>query len=342
MEYPSLDKPTAGALRFNTDTGLLEVYAADEWHNLQGTSPEMQTGGTRALGCNGNEGPGAGTNRTNRIEYINISTTGNGVDFGDTTERLRAGPMSLASRTRAVMGGGQNPGYSGTLNYVTIASEGNGIDFGDLQNGGRQFVGGSNETRGIVWGQGAPTINIIQYITIAHAGNANDFGDLPQTTASGSSYGDKTRSLYAGGYATTGVQYLNIASTGNSSDFGDIWCANRVYVTAGCSNATRGLMMAGNQMAPNAGVRVAEIAYNTISTLGDQKDFGDLSAARSSNGCASSSTRGICMGGYKEPSGDRTDDIEYVEIATTGHAADFGNLTTDRTLTGCSNGHGGL
>ena len=343
MEYPSLDKPTAGAFRFNTDSSNLEIYDGNQWTGVQsGLTPELQTGGTRALYCLGNEGPGSGTNRSNRIEYINISTTGNGVDFGDATERLRAGPFALSSRTRALMGGGQNPGFSDTINYVTITQPANAADFGNLVSTGRQFVGGSNQTRGLIWGYGAPSCNVMQYMTIASTGNAVDFGDIASgSAASGAAYGDKTRSVYAGGYASTVVQYANIATTGNSSNFGDMLNPNKVYVTAGAGNAVRGLMFGGNQMAPAAGTKIDTIAYNTYSTLGDQIDFGNLDVARWSTAAASTATRAVCMGGYSPA--NRDNKMQYVNIATTGDPTDFGDLTTERSDgSGCSNGHGGL
>ena len=58
MEYPSLDKPTAGAFRFNTDSSQLEIYDGSQWAGVLSTSPDQQSGGTRALYCLGNEGPG--------------------------------------------------------------------------------------------------------------------------------------------------------------------------------------------------------------------------------------------------------------------------------------------
>ena len=44
MEYPSLDKPKAGATRFNTDNNQLEIYDGNQWTGVVSTSPELQTG----------------------------------------------------------------------------------------------------------------------------------------------------------------------------------------------------------------------------------------------------------------------------------------------------------
>ena len=47
MEYPSLDKPKAGAFRFNTDSSQMEIYDGNQWTGVVSDSPELQTGGTR-------------------------------------------------------------------------------------------------------------------------------------------------------------------------------------------------------------------------------------------------------------------------------------------------------
>ena len=80
MEYPSFDKPKAGALRFNTDSSQLEIYDGNQWTGIESTSPELQTGGTRGLVGGGNQ-PGV----SNVIQYQNIDSTGNFSDFGDMT-----------------------------------------------------------------------------------------------------------------------------------------------------------------------------------------------------------------------------------------------------------------
>ena len=71
-----------GSLRFNTDSSKLEYYDGNQWVNVTSTSPEAQTGGTRGLFAGGRSSAPA---FTNLIEYINVGTTGNAVDFGDLT-----------------------------------------------------------------------------------------------------------------------------------------------------------------------------------------------------------------------------------------------------------------
>jgi hypothetical protein len=77
------------------------------------------------------------------------------------------------------------------------------------------------------------------------------------------------------------------------------------------------------------------IEYITISTLGDAKSFGNLSAANDGLAACSSSTRGV-FGGSATP-------IEYITIATTGNATTFGQLTQARFyLAACSSSTRGV
>ena len=84
MEYPSLDKPIAGAFRFNTDSSQLEIYDGNQWTGILGTSPELHTGGTRGVNAGG-EAPGD----RDEIQFINIESTGNAVDFGNLVDGRR-------------------------------------------------------------------------------------------------------------------------------------------------------------------------------------------------------------------------------------------------------------
>ena len=49
MEYPSLGTPTAGSIRFNTDSKKMELYNGEAWWEIDSTSTDSQTGGTRGL-----------------------------------------------------------------------------------------------------------------------------------------------------------------------------------------------------------------------------------------------------------------------------------------------------
>ena len=82
------------------------------------------------------------------------------------------------------------------------------------------------------------------------------------------------------------------------------------------------------------------IEYITMATKGNGVRFGDLNYSnRQEGGGASSSTRGLFMGGYSPSS---TNIIDYITIATEGNATDFGDLTVARAGGAASNCHGGL
>ena len=170
----------AGALRFNTDSNKLELYDGNQWTQIVATSPEAQTGGTRGV-FGGYMSPTI----LNEINYINIDTTGNAIDFGNLTQ-ARRGAGATASRTRGLFAGGATPtAESDTIDFITIASTGNSQDFGDLL--GTKNLGSacSSPTRVVFAGGYDPAnLNVMEYVQIPTTGNSIDFGDLSETRRS--------------------------------------------------------------------------------------------------------------------------------------------------------------
>ena len=105
----------------------------------------------------------------------------------------------------------------------------------------------------------------------------------------------------------------------------------------------RGISLGG---APSPSTARSEVIdYITISSMGNSKDFGNLTEARSLNGGCASSTRGICAGGYNEPvsTPGYLNTIDYITIAATGNAVNFGDLSVDRNgLSGTSSSTRGV
>ena len=130
MEKPSLDTAKAGAMRFNTDSRQLEIYDGNQWTGILGTSSEQQTGGTRGLWFGG-EAPTSPA-PTNRIQFVNVDSTGNATDFGDLLSRRTRFVGATASPTRALFAGGNSPSQDNVIQHVEILSTGDAIDFGDL------------------------------------------------------------------------------------------------------------------------------------------------------------------------------------------------------------------
>ena len=119
---------TAGSIRFNTDSAKMEIYNGEKWWEIDSTSPEVQTGGTRGIIAGASPYSAV-------IDYFNISSTGDAEDFGDlnnATEFPSSG--NGASRTRGIIAGGRHPGnsYTNVIDYIKIATAGDAVDFGDL------------------------------------------------------------------------------------------------------------------------------------------------------------------------------------------------------------------
>ena len=345
MEYPSLDKPKAGATRFNTDSSQLEIYDGNQWTGVLATSPEQLTGGTRALINGGYDGSAYIKN----IDYFNVETTGNAADFGD-MQNISGWIGALADRTRGIfLGDGTTGGGEDNTSYVTIASLGDAATFGNLTTTHTYFSGLADRTRGVRGGgYTSPNVavNEIDYCTIQTTGDWKDFGDLASADSSGklshgSGISSPTRGMWGGGshYNPTmttinNIDYITISTLGNSSDFGDLTQARKAV--AGCANATRGVWSGGYTP-----TYVNTMDYITIATHGNAFDFGDSTWTGSYKSGASSPTRGTWSGG-RVP-GDRRNTIDYVQIMTTGNAIDFGDLVSNHDgAGGCSNGHGGL
>ena len=351
-----------GAFRFNTDSMKLEIFrgsanyegtasmagigtlAAGQWEEIQATSPEVQTGGTRGLFGGGY----ISSSDKNSVDYVNVDSTGNAINFGDLTYSdafiCKGG---AASRVRGLFQGGRTA--QNTINGLTFASTGSAFDFGNLTQGREDPAGVSNSTRGVFMAGGqhpgsspyTPYVNTIDYVTIASAGDAVNFGDTTVARRHQGTCCSQTRGVCVDGYVTPNVptnvmDYITISTLGNAADFGDTLTA--YYGTSAASNSTRGIIATG--LGPS-GATSNVIAYITFATLGNAQDFGDMTvAAQYSAATVSSPTRAV-IGGGSTPS--MTNTIDYVQIMTTGDAVDFGDLTTGKYHGGgTSNGHGGL
>ena len=130
---------------------------------------------------------GKGPSYTNIIDYVEMHTLGDAIDFGDMSASCGYGGATN-SPVRGIYAGGEDVATIGNkINFVTIASKGNSLDFGDLIFKSRGLSGGGNSVRGLFGGGGeAPYFPYnIQYINLASTGNAQYFGDLTVARGSG-------------------------------------------------------------------------------------------------------------------------------------------------------------
>ena len=346
------EKPTPGSLRFNQDFATLEFYTGNNWATVN-TFTEMQNSpGNRGRGVfGGGLGPGPSISNTLIIDFVNIHSQGNALNFGDLTGTYRGWICAVSNGTRGVWNSGSDYGgsnLSAIIDYVTIASEGNAIDFGDPTFNSFAKAAFSSTTRG-VWGGGwngsNANVNTIEYIEIATLGDALDFGDLAQTTRGMGSSGNSIRGIFAGGQAandnsnfTSDMTFVNISSKGNSTKFGNLTSRKRMDGGGQVSNSIKGLFWNTGGSA-TAGHGVDSI---TIASEGNAVFFADGLTNESVPTCTSNKTRGVFAGGYN-PAPTSTNAIDFVQFSTSGQVFDFGDLTEVRmSAGGCSDSHGGL
>ncbi len=347
----SEDKPTAGTTRFNENLGSLEFYTGSEWRAVNsyvdmGNRGRVVFGGTQIE---------ASDEVSTNIYSIQISTQGNAVNFGDTTQaRSLAG--GCASATRGLFGGGFSaPTRRDTIDYVTIASYGNAIDFGNLITTTAVPGAVSSSTRGIFAGGSTPSFsNVIEYVEIPTLGNGSDFGDLIEATSALGALGSPTVGVFGGGYAASGetgvrkrIQSITIASKGNAISFGDLSAGRKEIAAA--SNSVRGIFAGGGTPQGTSPTtdsgKLKVIDYITIASAGNAVDFGNLIEGRMSHTAAAGQIRAVFAGGDNQTISPKPyrNSIEYVNIATTGNAMDFGDLPLAcKSLAPASDSHGGL
>ena len=289
------------------------------------------------------------------IEYVQISSSGNGIDFGDLSEGSQSqGAVSSTTRSVISLGDPVPAAQTNILEFITIATTGDSVNFGDLTTKRSRVSGVASQTRGVYIGgtnelvspYGGSTVSYtdtMDYITIASLGNAISFGETDVVAAHGGSVCNSTRGVIAnnfnGSSATNTMEYITIATTGDAKDFGDL-TRTETYLFRGCSgsNSTRGIFGGGY----NGGIKNI-IDYITITSTGNAIDFGDLTLATRSGSTTSNSIRTMFFGGYNASNGGRMNIISYVNIMSTGNAQEFGDCK-EKGLegSGSSDSHGGL
>ena len=336
------ETPIEGTVRFNTDLNTLEFFNGVEWRQF--TYNQGQSG--RAVFAGGyTPTSGAAGDFASVIDYVNISTRGNAVNFGEMHAGTYAALFGFSSSTRGLFGGGYKnattaPNITNDVAYITIASEGNTIDFGNLnsaQNWGKSAHASS--TRGLAMG-GYSSVTDIDYVEIATLGNFLDFGDLIATEFGGAGMGSPTVALSVGSGPNGYVNQVTIASKGNAIKWGET-DANPEYYAGGGSNSVRGLFNKTRS-------KTTQVQSLIIASSGTIENFGNLTSTNGvssnymgGNGNCASQTTLLFAGGGNNTAAVNT--IETISITTSGNATDFGDLTTKRGYMGaCSDSHGGL
>ena len=300
----------------------------------------------------------------NIIDYVTMTSTGNATDFGDLTQARRA-IASAASPTRAIFGGGDTGSTVNTIDFIELSTTGNATDFGDLTKITMNAGGASSSTRYVCVGGNTPTpsstsFTTLEFVTIASQGNATDYGDLTISRQSDSANNSVKSVNYAGFNNPAGVvntiDIFTINTGGTATDFGDALTNN--FRCRGASNSHGGLNdgyqgtrpLPFNEAGGDRGIiaggqspgTLNEMGFITISSTGNENDFGDLTQARQGLGGIGGKTRAIFGGGNASPVVTASAVIDYVEFSTKGNAADFGDLTSGRFTSGANNNTRGV
>lgn len=233
--------------------------------------------------------------------------------------------------------------YTNSKNIETqyFASGGNTTYFGDItpDNYYNYTSALSNSVYGLLTCAGNPADqrNTIAYITLSTLGNTADWGDLPlDQTLAGTCANDTRGIVFGNAQGGNAINYITLASAGNGSDFGDA-LGNYYQQGSGTCSPTRGIFAIGyDTTVGSPEYATNRIEYLTIASTGNSSYFGDLTVKRRYAGAASSSTRGLFMGGGNNSSYS-INIVDYVTIASTGNATDFGDMTVGRFSTGASN-----
>ena len=158
---------------------------------------------TRGIVAGGNPGSPSPANNSNNIEFINMSSLGNGNDFGDLLQVRVDGPFGGSNSTRAFLAGGVFPSPEAqifSMDKIEIATTGNAIDFGDLKNNSQHGNATASSVRFVSMGGAFPSspysVEEVQYANFATGGTALNLGDL---TGSGRWSGDAACSNAHGG-----------------------------------------------------------------------------------------------------------------------------------------------
>ena len=227
------------------------------------------------------------------VSFVTIASTGDSVDSGlnlPVDHRYAAG---FGNGVRGVVAGSYYPAQTNNISYVDISTLGSSNDFGDLTEKRGIMKAVNSSTRGVIGGgyndSNSPTLTI-DFVTIASTGDAVDFGDMISYTGqSGGGCESSTRGLWSGSYSNT-IGFITIATLGNAADFGDT--VNPWGHRPAVSSPTRG-MWCGGRSPSSPYPSNTDVDYVEIATLGNAKDFGDLSEARQAGGGTSNGHGGL-------------------------------------------------
>ena len=338
------DRPTdvkPGMVYYNKDFKTIEFWDGNFWKQVDNTTRRGR--GLFAAGYRGDTEA-----ETDIITYIEVSTLGNAINFGNLSANGTGSRRGGCSNGTRGLAGGAAPAND-YIDYLTIASEGDSIDFGNLTVGRYNVSSCSSSTRG-VWMAGyvhpSGDVNTIDYVQIATLGNALDFGDTTAVENNATATASPTRGFCFGFSPTgtvggVGINMITFASLGNAIDFGD-GSFGFVRCAAGSNNVRA--LIAGRQ-GPSSAYRGEMIQEFNMASGGNAENFGELTTSRGPGfNAITNATRAVWGGGFTNPSqADMSTVMDFALFETSGNAISFGDMGIIRDYYCAINDtHGGL
>ena len=314
---PTGVRGTAGA------TQSVVSFIAPSFAGVPGTITGFKVTSSSGQTATGSSSPITVTGLTNGNAVTFTVQAQNAIDFGiasDASSSVTPAVPVLALR----FGGDTSSGSVNVIDKIDITTLGNAVDYGDLTSGSSRNAGVASSTRAVcfIGFTGSETVNNISYKAFSSSGNMSDFGDLTESKFNFCAASNATRGIRFAGDSSVTIDYITIGSAGNATDFGDADGDGEAKGVSACASPTRMTIFGGDL---SSSPRTNQIGYLTISSTGNQNDFGDLLGNTKDTAAFSSNVRGICSGGFSA-SGAFQNVIQYITIASTGNASDFGDM----------------
>ncbi len=185
-----------------------------------GGSFSSSTRGVWAGGYNNTLSPKS----VNTMDYVQIGTLGNALDFGDMRQK-QYNHTAASSPTKGFIFSG-SLGDGNEIQMSNIASTGQTMtEVGVTATDTGSMMACANSVRAVIFGGGNPVTDLIQRFEMSSLGNAVEFGNLSGIKMLGAAVADGTRAVSVSGRTPTTVniiEFVQIATGGSAEDFGDM------------------------------------------------------------------------------------------------------------------------
>ena len=340
--YASTADLDIGQMAYVSENGKIAIWNGTSWLGATTVEYVPFVAGTY-YGDRAVVAGGSTMGQHDEIDYFDLTTSGNAIDFGDLTV-TRSYNRGASDGTYAVFSGGVGVSGSDTLlDYITVSTASDSTTFGTLTREYSLHGSIGDGTYGYAMGGFRVTLNLdIDRWTMATPGNSSDVGNLTNPVTQFGVWGNGDRTLLTGGGGggvDREIEYISLQNlSSGASDFGNL-TVQRDYCFA-TGDSTRAVMAGGRNASDNDYSDV--IDYVTIDTPGNATSFGTLGQTIIEHTATSNLTYGAWTGGSVGggPGGGGTYNaqINYLTIQTTGTSTDHGDLTVARNNPGSTSG----